>query len=128
MFLLFSHTLTPLQKEDAKKSFGVDEFVSLPPDLQDLWSNIPPEISNLKAYLKPIERFIKDNVKEGDVVLVQGDFGATCLAVQQVWMQGALPVYATTRRRVVEQRHGDQTHKVSLFEHIRFRAYKRMKG
>jgi len=126
LHLLFNHTLIDAQRKDAIASLGIDRIVSLPPHLQQIWSDIPPQESELSKLIAPILEYIRSEVKEGDICLVQGDFGATYLAVQQVWMQGALPVYATTKRRVVEQRHGDQTHKVSLFEHIRFRAYERM--
>lgn len=41
MLLIFSHSLTPEQKEDGEKNLSVKEFVSLSNDLQSLWSQIP---------------------------------------------------------------------------------------
>mgnify|MGYP000576647311 CR=1 FL=1 len=76
MFLLFSHKLTQTQKDDAIKTLGIDEFVYLPENLQILFSNIPSDLNNLDEYLLPIKDFLKENSRFGDVVLIQGDFGA----------------------------------------------------
>ena len=51
MFLLFSHSLTPSQIEDAKSNLGIEKFVYLPEDLQLLWSDIPSDLESLKEYL-----------------------------------------------------------------------------
>jgi len=34
MFLVFSHSLTQSQREDAVSNFGIDEFVTLPDELK----------------------------------------------------------------------------------------------
>jgi len=123
MFLLFSHKLTSLQEEDAKKSLQVEEFVYLPPSLQKLWSNIPPNLSNLKEYLEPIKKFIKDNAKEGDIVLIQGDFGGCYEMVNFVKSLNLKAVHSTTKRDVVEKIVDGKVEKFSRFEHVIFREY-----
>jgi len=45
LFLLFSHKLTLSQKEYAKNEFGIKDFIYLPTNLQQLFSNIPPEFA-----------------------------------------------------------------------------------
>ena len=122
MFLLFSHKLTEEQEKDAKKSFGVDEFIYLPQNLQEIWSNIPPEIEDIKPLLEDIKQFLRDNAKTGDIVLIQGDFGAVVEIVEFVrfWL---LPVYATTKRVVKEIEKNGKIVKVSEFKHVRFRKY-----
>jgi len=122
MFLLFSHKLTEEQEKDAKKSFGVDEFIYLPQNLQEIWSNIPPEIEDIKPLLEDIKQFLRDNAKTGDIVLIQGDFGAVVEMVEFVrfWL---LPVYATTKRVVKEIEKDGKIVKVSEFKHVRFRKY-----
>jgi len=123
MFLLFSHTLTQEQKEDAKNSLGVGEFIKLPPSLQELWSNIPPDIKDITSYLEPIKAWLKENIQIGDYALVQGDFGATCKIATFVKEQGAKAVYATTKRNVEEKLLDGKVIKTSVFKHIIFREF-----
>ena len=123
MFLLFSHSLTDIQKKDAKESLGVGEFVSLPSNLQELWSNIPPELFDLKEYLEPIKNFIKDNVKEGDIVLIQGDFGGCYEMVNFVKSLNLKAVHSTTKRDAVEKIVDGKVVKTSTFEHVIFREF-----
>jgi len=59
LFLLFSHTLTATQEQDAKESMGIEAFVKLPDELQKLWSNIPPDLTTLDEYLEPLKILIK---------------------------------------------------------------------
>lgn len=123
LHLLFNHNLTDKQRKDATKSFHIDEFVSLPDDLQQLWINIPADLKSLNCYLNPIETYLKDSVKSGDYVLIQGDFGATCKMVGFAKQLGAIPVYATTKRDVIEVKEGNAVIKKSVFQHKMFRRY-----
>jgi len=121
--LIFNHTLTQRQIEDAKGSFGIEEMVPLPEDMQSLWSNLPPDMERLVPYLDPLLSYIDHHVTADDVALVQGDFGATCLVVRQIKARGAIAVYATTRRSGVEKHIDGKVVKTSIFEHVRFREY-----
>lgn len=123
MLLLFSHTLTLEQKKDARENLEVGEFISLPEDLQQKWSNIPPELESLKEYLQDIFEWIGKASEVGDYVLVEGDFGATYLVVNYCLKQGLIPVYATTQRRVVEEVAGDGVKTHRAFKYVRFRKY-----
>ncbi len=123
MFLLFSHTLTPLQIEDAKKSLNVEEFVYLPSNLQRIWSAIPPDIENIKDLLKPIEEFLVQSSKKDDFVLIQGDFGATCYMVSFSKEIDLIPIYSTNKRVAKEIKKGDKLIKISEFKHLRYRRY-----
>ena len=123
LILLFSHTLTPTQKEDAQNSFRVEEFISLPKELQNLWSYVSSELESLNDYLEPLKSYLKSELKKGDVVLVQGDFGATYSMVLFIRNLGFKGIYATTKRNVVEREVEGKVIKTSVFEHVRFREY-----
>ncbi len=123
LILLFSHNMTDEQKEDAKISFGVEEFISLPDNLQTIWSNIPASLENLSDYLQPIRDYLIDNVEIGDMVLVQGDFGATCAMASFVKSIGGEAIYATTKRNVEEKEIDGKIIKTSVFKHVRFRKF-----
>ena len=122
MFLLFSHKLTEEQEKDAKENLGIEEFVYLPENLQKTWSNIPPEIEDIKPLLEDIKQFLREKASKGDVVLIQGDFGAVVEIVEFIryWL---VPVYATTKRVVTERKKGDRIIKQSQFKHVKFRKY-----
>ena len=123
LFLLFSHTLTPTQELDAKESLGVTHIVALPKELQNLWSNIPPTLERLSDYLAPLKEYIRDKSKEGDVVLIQGDFGGCYEMVNYVKSLGLTAVHSTTKRDVVEKTVDGKVEKFSRFEHVIFRLY-----
>ncbi len=123
MILLFSHKLTPEQITDAKSSFGVEEFLLLDDDLQNIWSNVPADLEDVVEYLQPVRDFLIENMNEDDVVLVQGDFGATCAIASFVKSLSGVTVYATTKRNVVEKESDGKIVKTSIFEHVRFRKF-----
>ena len=124
MILIFSHELTTTQIDDARKTFGVRDFIKMPKTLQDKWSNIPPELSNLDEFMAEFKNFIKTNAKIGDVALVQGDFGATYSIVHFCKKNGIKAIYATTKRTIKESMVGDKVAKNSIFEHVKFREYR----
>ena len=120
MFLLFSHTLTAEQEEDAQTSLKVEKFVTLPSELQQLWSNIPPKLTNLSDYLTPLKEYIGNEVEEDDVFLIQGDFGGCYEMVNYVKSLGFKAFHSTTTRNVVEKEIEGKIVKTSVFEHIIF--------
>lgn len=81
LFLVFNHQFTPVQESDARSSLGVSHKINLPADLQELWSNIPPELQEFGNYLSPVYSWLTSRAKEGDYVLIYGDFGACYLMV-----------------------------------------------
>ena len=123
LFLLFSHKLTPTQELDAKESFGVTNFVALPKELQNLWSNIPPTLESLSDYLTPLKEYISNQSKDRDIVLIQGDFGGCYEMVNYVKSLGLTAVHSTTKRDVVEKTVDGKVEKFSRFEHVIFRLY-----
>lgn len=125
-FLLFSHQLTHEQEHDLRSHWPIRTIIPLPADLQQLWSNVPAELDSLAAYLEPIQRWLLGSASLGDLALVQGDFGATCMLVQEAFRMGLVPVYATTKRIVRETCLADGSiRQERVFKHERFRIYGR---
>jgi len=126
LYLLFSHKLTPEQEKDLKQNWQVEKFAYLPPDLQILWSNIPPDLEEINTYLEPIKKWLKESARQGDLVLIQGDFGAVYLMVKYAFSLDLIPIYATTERTVKEKATPEGKILIErIFRHKRFRIYGR---
>ena len=126
LFLIFNHQLTNLQAEDARAALGVDAVINLPTELQELWSTVPPELTEIKDYLRPIEAWLSEKARAGDFVLIQGDFGACYLIVNYAFEHNLVPVYSTTQREVIEEEQPNGAVRViHQFQHEIFRRYER---
>lgn len=123
LFLLFSHSLTNAQKLDARNSLHVEQFISLPPDLQRLWSNIPENINDINNYLKPLKKYLKLYAKKDDYVLIQGDFSGVYDMVNFSKSIGLIPMHSTTKREVIEKTTNNIVEKTSTFKHVIYRRY-----
>ena len=123
MILLFSHKLNEAQIESANVEYGIENFIALPKELQKSWSNIPPEMKNISEILEAFKKFLLQNSKKGDYVLVQGDFGAVYSMVKFSLENGFIPLYATTTRVVQEYEKDGKMVKKSVFNFRRFREY-----
>jgi len=123
MILLFSHKLSETQILEAKKSLGVDSFIYLPTHLQNIWSNISPIAPSIITLIDPIKKFIVENSSQGDIILIQGDFGVSYNLVNFALKNRYIPVYATTQRLVTQYEKDGQIIKKSTFEFGRFRQY-----
>lgn len=124
LHLLFSHKLTPEQLADAQQNLRVSDIRYLPPELQTLWSQVPPDPDSLSDYAAPLRLWLRDTAATGDFVLIQGDFGLTFLMVNFAQSLNLTPIYATTRRESREvKRENGKIEKTLVFEHVRFREY-----
>jgi len=126
LFILFNHTITPLQRDDAYASLMVEKIIAAPAEIQNLWSHIPPDLPELTASLGPVFQWLRGAAAAGDYLLVQGDFGATFLLVEFALQNGLIPLYSTTERTVVEQHLEDGGVKLEHnFRHVRYRCFGR---
>ena len=120
MFILMSHEMTDVQYNDAEKNYNIDQFVKLP---TDICSQIPPESEYIDNYLEELKNEIRTQYKKNDLLMVQGDFGATVEMVNFAFKIGILPVYSTTKRIAKDIVDGDTITTLRIFEHVRFRKY-----
>ena len=120
LFILMNHALTPEQEEDARKNLNIAKFVNIAdPNRGDI---DPSE----KSIIKTVEIYkdiLKSQAKESDVLLVQGDFGATYNIVNFAKKMGLNTVYATTKRIVSEYIEDGKVVTKREFKHARFREY-----
>jgi len=124
MLLIFNHALSQDQHDDAKVSLGVNEFVEMPEMLKEIWQQIPADPETIENLLLPIKDWLHTSAQKGDVVLIQGDFGATWFMVSYAMAQEMVPVYSTTRRCAEEIPQNDGTLKsIHVFKHVLFRRY-----
>ena len=126
LFLIFSHNLTEQQFFDAKNRFGVTEFISLPFQLQKIWSQILADGDLPIQNLNKIVEFLQNSSVKGDYVLVQGEFGATFYIVDYCFKNSLIPIYSTSKRNTVEKMaENGKIEKISYFQHVNFRKYVR---
>lgn len=124
LFLVFNHTFTLSQQENARDELGVENILEPSLELSRRWANIPPEAPSLRPWLQPICDWLAAQAQAGDYALIQGDFGACYLLVRFALERNLIPVYATTERHAREEWLADGRVKLEhTFEHVRFRRY-----
>ncbi len=120
MFVLISHPLTYEQESEARRHFEVDRFLYLG---TATWCAIPADTDSVLPHLSGIFERLRNEAKEGDILFVQGDFGATFAMVQFARSLGIISVYATTERDAIERVEGKKVITTRTFCHVRFRGY-----
>ena len=123
LFTLMNHTLTSEQEEDARKNLNVDKFINI---ADAMWSDIDPSDKSVIKFVETYKNKLKKQAKSGDVLLVQGDFGATYNMIRFAKNMGLIAVYATTNRIVSEQVENGKVVIKREFKHARFREYEEL--
>jgi len=123
LFVLTNHTVTAEQQTDAMKTLGVDSLVDLPPTLKQEWGRVPPELDSVSGYVAPFLDWLAVNVADGDVVWVQGEWGATVCVLDWCRVRGVRCVYATTKREATEVHSAAGVQMTHVFVHVRFRDF-----
>ena len=121
--LLFSHQLTENQEKELNEEFKVKEIVSLPSEMQEMWSNVSIE-ENYEENLEKIKKYIQKNFNKNDVMVVQGNWGYTYNIVKWSIENEFVAVYSYTERNVEEIKDGENVKKISYFKHVKFIEYK----
>ncbi len=126
LFLIFNHTFTDDQREDAITSLGINRIVDMPPDYKDIWSDIPPDINKINNYLEPVKIWLNHEARDEDYVLIQGDLGACYIIINYCFHFDLIPIYSTTNRKINEMILKNGTVKITHhFQHNIFRRYER---
>lgn len=123
IFLIFSHILTDAQKLDLEQNYNVNNYIVLPSNLQKIWSDINPSAGDIREGLEKIYLYVLERHIEGDICLVQGDFGAIYYLVTKLENSGINCYYSTTERISKDVEENGKIMKKSVFKHVRFRRY-----
>ncbi len=124
LFLLFSHTLTLEQKEEASKDLNVSSICSLPKELLEKWGQISPKGDFPIDEIKPFIEWLETKSNRHDYVLIQGEFGAVFYMVNWCFLHERIPIYATTQRVHAEHLLPDGKIEITKqFAHVNFRQY-----
>lgn len=121
-FCLLNHKLTPNQIAELEKRFDAAQIVYPPANVSAFWAQIPPASVLRKNELLEIVTWLNE-AKEGDTVLIQGEFGVTFALVDYALLKKLIPIYAVTQRVAQEQQNGESVHRQYIFEHVCFRQY-----
>ncbi|WXG59608.1 CRISPR-associated protein Csx20 [Campylobacter concisus] len=74
LFILMNHALTPEQEEDARENLKIEKFANI---ADAKWSDIDPFEKSVVNVINIYKDRLTGQASAGDVLLVQGDFGAT---------------------------------------------------
>lgn len=124
LFVLLNHPILPEQKRELVDKWGVDAFINLS---DEQWKNIPADVDSILPWIEGYMSAMKNEATQGDLLLVQGDFGATYALVRFARTMGMVPLYATTQRQSRETVENGQIKTERIFVHVRFREYEEIK-
>ena len=121
-FCLLNHELTQNQILELKNRFNVENIIYPPEELSRKWSQIPAEKELDKNIIGNVTNWLTA-ANKGDLLIVQGEFGATFMIVDYALKNELIPLHAVTKRVAVEHRDGEVVSKQYVFEHVCFRKY-----
>ena len=120
LFILMNHTLTLEQEEDAKENLKIEKFVNI---ADAKWSDIDPFEKSVVNVINIYKDRLTQQASAGDVLLVQGDFGATYNMINFAKNIGIKTIYATTKRIAQELTIDGKLVTRREFKHEKFREY-----
>ena len=123
LLVIMSHNMTKTQKEHAYNTLHISKIIECNIHIKNIWSNINPISSLDLSKLDIVIKWIKENTAQGDYVLVQGEFGATFYIVDYCLKKGLIPIYATSKREVIEEINEEKIITNRIFKHETFRKY-----
>ena len=123
IFTLINHILTQRQLKELNQLYGADCKIIYPPqDIKDYWAQVPPLPILEDNQICEITQWL-EQANKGDVLLVQGDFGATFTIVDYALKKGLIPIQSVTKRVETEEYDGEKVFKHYIFMHECFRKY-----
>ncbi|MCR5064118.1 MAG: hypothetical protein K6A89_12635 [Treponema sp.] len=109
-------------KNELLEKYSCDKIIYPSKELAAVWSQIPAVPENDRTVIKAVTAWL-DSAEEKDVLVIQGEFGATFIMVDYALKNKMIPLHAVTKRVETEQRDGEIVHRQYVFEHVCFRRY-----
>ena len=119
-----NHVLTQKQLDELEQKYQITKIEYPPKTVSLLWSQIPTTAQLLKSDLFPVMDWLK-SAEQGDVLIVQGEFGSTFAVVDWALSKAIIPIYAVTKRVETEEKQGEKVVRHYVFKHECFREYRR---
>ncbi len=123
--ILLNHTLTPRQSQELKENFSVSDIVIPSQEISDFWQQIPIKAEINEELLKPILEWLSA-MQAGDILVIQGEFGATFALTDWALKKGLKVLHSVTERVATESRKGELVERGYVFEHRKFREYRKI--
>lgn len=121
-FCLINHQLTEKQTTELKEKFDIQNIVYPTPEITRNWAQIPATEELDNNIITSVITWLY-NAKEGDVLIVQGEAGASFMIVDYALKHKLIPVHAVSVRVSREVNIGELIQKQNVFEHVCFRKY-----
>jgi hypothetical protein len=99
-YIVTTAELTVEQIKELKHKHDVKEIINMNPELNRIWNNIDPEWndSQLEEKIYPIIDWLRNNIVDYDVVVLDGDFTAIYKIISGIAGKLALPIIHTGKR------------------------------
>ena len=121
-YCLLNHKLTENQEKELSEKFQSEKIVYPSAELSASWAQVPPTERIDHGIARRVVDWLSD-AEEGDILLVQGEMGATFLLVSYALSHGLVPMHAVSRREESESVEGESVVKRHIFRHVCFRRY-----
>ena len=121
-FCLLNHKLTENQLSELTSKFNVSTIVYTSAELSASWAQIPATENLDMSIIGKVIEWLKDSA-EGDVFIIQGEFGSTFLLVDYALRKHLIPLHAVTKRIETEEVEGEIVKRHYEFKHVCFRKY-----
>ena len=120
---LLNHKLTKVQLFELENTFGISEVVYPNYAIQGAWADIPTTPTLTKDNLKPFVEWMLKNAQRDDIVILQGEFGASFYLIECAFENDLIPIHSVTKRIAKEGSHDETIVRTYVFTHICFRKY-----
>lgn len=127
VLILTNHQTDSEQILDLRKNWSVECVIYPPADLKTLWGSVPPERESVDDFVFPVLSWLNSVYSPGDLVWVQGEWGATVSVLNWCKTYDCRAIYSTTKRVATEVKNLNGVFLTHVFKHVRFRLYPALK-